>query len=332
MSTLFIDRRGAEVDVDSDIIVVRTGGEQTGRVPLAAVERVVVRGKARLSTGLLTRLAERGVGLLVLGGRRHLPSARLSGGPGADAALRIAQVHLLDDEPRRRSIAGRILLAKITGQHRLISELETQGVRGPATRAALEALSAASRKFERGRLTRKAMLGVEGAAAAAYFRAFACAFAPGLGFAGRNRRPPRDPVNACLSLGYTLLHADAVREAAAQGFDPMIGVLHEIAHGRESLACDMTEPLRALVDRFVVELFRGGHLRADSFSRKGPACLLGKAARKTYFTRWEEEAAPLARRLLVRGLRDLGKVVRASGAAPALPPPGQRRSTGDAPP
>ena len=127
-------------------------------------------------------------------------------------------------------------------------------------------------------------------------------------------------------------NVDAVREAAAQGFDPMIGVLHEIAHGRESLACDMTEPLRALVDRFVVELFRGGHLRADSFSRKGPACLLGKAARKTYFTRWEEEAAPMARRLLVRGLRDLSKVVRASGAAPALPPPGQRLSTGDAPP
>ena len=69
------------------------------------------------------------------------------------------------------------------------------------------------------------MLGLEGAAAA-YFRALAAAFPPALGFEGRNRRPPRDPVNACLSLGYTLLHGDAVREAAVQGFDPMIGVLH----------------------------------------------------------------------------------------------------------
>ena len=173
------------------------------------------------------------------------------------------------------------------------------------------------------------MLGLEGAAAA-YFRALAAAFPPALGFEGRNRRPPRDPVNACLSLGYTLLHGDAVREAAVQGFDPMIGVLHEIAPGRESLACDMVEPLRALVDRFVVELFRGDHLRADGFSRKGAGCLLGKAARKTFFTRWEEEVAPLTRRLLTRGLRDLGEAVMAGGAAPALPSPSRARSAGDA--
>ena len=276
------------------------------------------------------RLAERGVGLLVLGGRRHLPSARLSGGPGADAALRIAQAHLLDDEGRRRAIAGRLLLGKITGQLRMISDLEARGLRSRATRAAMAALSSAHGKIERASLTRPAMLGVEGAAAAAYFRALAEAFPPALGFEGRNRRPPRDPVNACLSLGYTLLHGDAVREAAVQGFDPMIGVLHEIAPGRESLACDMVEPLRALVDRFVVELFRGDHLRADGFSRKGAGCLLGKAARKTFFTRWEEEVAPLTRRLLTRGLRDLGEAVMAGGAAPALPSPSRARSAGDA--
>ena len=97
---------------------------------------------------------------------------------------------------------------------------------------------------------------MEGAAQAAYFRAYCSLFAEALAFNGRNRRPPRDPVNACLSLGYTLVHFEAARAAYAAGLDPFLGFFHEIAFGRESLACDLMEPVRPLVDAWLWEMFR----------------------------------------------------------------------------
>ena len=96
---------------------------------------------------------------------------------------------------------------------------------------------------------------------------------------GRNRRPPRDPVNACLSLAYTLLHFEAVRMAHAAGLDPLLGFYHRPAFGRESLACDLIEPLRPAVDEWIWQQFSPGPLRPEHFSPDKGACLLGKTGR-----------------------------------------------------
>lgn len=120
-----------------------------------------------------------------------------------------------------------------------------------------------------------------------------------LGFTGRNRRPPRDPANAVLSLGYTLLHFEAVRACHAAGLDPMIGFFHELEFGRESLAADLIEPLRPRVDAWAWELFRHQVLRTEDFRREGDACLLGKGGRQRFYAEFESLARPL-RRLLRR--------------------------------
>jgi CRISPR-associated protein Cas1 len=144
--------------------------------------------------------------------------------------------------------------------------------------------------------------GLEGAAARAYFQGLAALFPPGLGFAGRNRRPPRDPVNACLSLAYTLLHFDAVRAAHIAGLDPLLGFYHRPAFGRESLASDLIEPLRPQADAWVWQLFRQRKLRAEHFGHDGNACLLGKAGREVFYQDYETFAAA-PRRLLRRHCR-----------------------------
>ena len=66
-------------------------------------------------------------------------------------------------------------------------------------------------------------------------------------FEGRNRRPPRDPVNALLSLGYSLLAKDLTITCAAVGLDPYLGFYHQPRHGRPALALDLMEPFRSLV-------------------------------------------------------------------------------------
>jgi CRISPR-associated protein Cas1 len=96
--------------------------------------------------------------------------------------------------------------------------------------------------------------GCEGRAAAIYFGVFGNLLKnPDFNFTDRNRRPPLDPVNVLLSLGYTLL-ANAV-ETAVQvvGLDPYLGALHEVAYGRPSLVCDLMEEYRSvIVDPMVV--------------------------------------------------------------------------------
>ncbi len=153
------------------------------------------------------------------------------------------------------------------------------------------------------------LLGLEGTAAAAYFQGLAAVLPPSLGFSGRNRRPPRDPVNACLSLGYALATHEAGRQAQLVGLDPLLGFLHAPVPGRPALACDLVEPVRCHVDRLVWRLFAEGRLRAEHARSSTEGCLLGKAGREIFYLAFEAELAALPRLLrqmaatLVRELR-----------------------------
>ena len=135
-----------------------------------------------------------------------------------------------------------------------------------------------------------------------------------LGFTGRNRRPPRDPANAVLSLGYTLLHFEAVRACHGAGLDPMIGFFHELEFGRESLAADLIEPLRPRVDAWAWDQFRRQVLRVDDFRLEGDACLLGKNGRQRFYGEFEALARPL-RRLLRRFTARLASGLAEAGLA-----------------
>ncbi len=314
MRTLYIDRRDALLDCESGALTVRTANDRPASFPLSLVERVVVHGNVSLSGRLLGELWKRDCGLLVLSGRRLDPTARFLGRPRQDVATRLAQYELVRDPSRRLSFARRVVRAKLASEHRLLRRLAARtGKDGPRLRDALarieDGLGAIPRVVDLATLT-----GLEGAAAAAYFRAFTGFFAPALEFSGRNRRPPRDPVNVCLSLGYTLLQFEASRQVQIHGLDPMLGALHAPAAGRESLACDLVEPLRTRVDRFAFELFARGILRKGHFGRAGEACQLGKEGRRRYYEAWERHAPAIAR-LLGRICGDLVRELR--GQAPA---------------
>ncbi len=315
MRTVYIDRRDADLDVEGAVLVVRIAGARVQDLPLGPLERIVLRGPGRLSTRLLAALHERDIGLLVLGARSGAPLARLLGPPHADVRRRVAQIRQLDDPVARARLAGRVVQAKIAAQRRLLHELlEADHGDRRALLSAHEQLGELGARAELP-LALDLLLGLEGAAGAAYFAGLRTAFAPALGFEGRNRRPPRDPVNVVLSLGYTLLHHEAVRAAHMAGLDPMLGALHAPAPGRESLACDLVEPLRSHVDRLAVALFHDRTLRADQFRRDGVACRLGKAGRAAFYAAWEDRQPALAR-LLDRTARGLARALLPDTADP----------------
>ncbi len=123
-------------------------------------------------------------------------------------------------------------------------------------------------------------LGIEGAAAHLYFQALTEVFPPAMGFRGRQRRPPPDPVNALLSLGYSMLHTQAVNSCRMVGLDPAIGFYHELAYGRESLAADLIEPLRPRYDRWAWRLLAEKQLRDYHFNRTANGCSLVRHMRE----------------------------------------------------
>lgn len=313
MATLFIDRKDALLDAEAGGLVLRGADGTLMRAPLAPLERVVLRGPARIGTAAIAALHKQGAGLMVLSGRRSAPAGMLLGQPAADVTLRLGQARLALDSAACAAIARRVVRAKLLAQARLLRAAQAQRPdrRYPLQGALARIVGPVARLRSDEALDLPSLLGLEGAAAASYFPGLAALFPPALGFTERNRRPPRDPVNATLSLAYTLGTFEAAREAWVAGLDPMIGFLHAPAPGRESLACDLVEPLRPTLDRLVWRLFATEQLRAAHFTRDGAACLLGKTGRAIFFAAWEEAVGP-ARLALRRGLRPLRHLCRSA--------------------
>ena len=310
MTTLLLDRRDLTLSLDSRRVLIREPGERPRTVPLAMLERLVVQGRAQLDTALLGALGEQGVDVLLLGARHNRRRGYLVGPGHNDARRRLGQYRLWHDSTTRLSWSRRLIQAKLRAQHTALSE--ALGRRPDQRRMLTEAINTLQDLLLAVLSSEDTanLLGLEGAAAAAYFRGYSALFAPALKFTGRNRRPPRDPVNACLSLAYTLLHHDAVRACHVAGLDPLLGFYHEPAYGRESLACDLIEPLRPRIDSWVWQLFRERILRAELFTREAHGCRLGKSARGPFFAGYETAAKPW-RRYLRRQAYGLAEAVRA---------------------
>jgi CRISPR-associated protein Cas1 len=189
--------------------------------------------------------------------------------------------------PAARLAAARIIVAsKIDSQRQAARHYQRHGCHSAG--AALRALDLAC-DLSRAAANIDALRGVEGAATAAWFNLFAELLSPPWHFPGRARRPPTDPVNALLSLGYTILQSRVVARCQAAGLEVYLGALHEYRAGRPSLACDLMEPLRVpSVDRWVLRLCHGGSLRPADFTDTTDGTRLQPAVFPGTIHDWEE--------------------------------------------
>ncbi len=307
MATVYIDRAEGTLSVEAGVITIRSGDPLAPiqRIPVSLVERIVIRANTHLSSATLCALSEAKIGITALGGRTGDRIAQTVGAWHGNASIRVAQMLALRIEANSVALAARIVRAKLLNQCRLLHtiQLARADLRKP-TFDAIESLKSAI--FHAKQATERphdfsldAIRGIEGAGAAAYFSAFFKVFAPSLEASKRTRRPPTDPVNAAMSLGYTLLYSQSVRACWMAGLDPDVGALHGLNHGRASMACDLMEPWRALIDRWVWGLFRTEILRADHFGFDGVrGVLLGKAGRGHFYRAWEDHSYRLDRQLL----------------------------------
>jgi len=301
MSTLHVVEPGCEVRKVGGRLVVVRGKDTLATVRLFETDAVHVHGGVQMTTQALLACADRGARVLFhKAGRVVLvvepPEA-------SNVATRIAQVDRLRDGPFRVAFVRALLAEKVRTARNVVERW-----RGPARaelRAALtEALGTLDGSAERLAAVEEppaeasletvsaridAMRGMEGTASAASFSALGALLEGAHGFAGRQRRPPKDPVNALLSFGYVLLASELEGRLLATGLDTGIGMLHGLRSGRESLALDAMEPYRApIVDVLVARLIARNELKASDFEpHEDGAVLLTRDGCRTFIRRWE---------------------------------------------
>lgn len=253
MSAIYVKEQGAFVQKSGERILVTKNTARLFEIPVFQVDNLCLIGNVQISTQALHMLMEKGVDVSYLS-----YSGKYLGHTAADASrnifLRFEQYQMYLDGGRRLSIARRITENKIKNQMEVIKHHRWTGsaydwkndVRQMERN--LEKLS----KTE----TPNEILGVEGICSNIYFRSFGQMLQCDFSFNGRNRRPPRDPVNVIISLAYTLLTKELCNVLDAESFEPYLGFLHGIRYGRKSLALDIIEEFRQpVVDRLVIILF-----------------------------------------------------------------------------
>ena len=290
LNTVYVRNHRARVQCRRGSLLIASP-EGIQRIPLEAVDAVVVMGGAQLTTQALDACVRRGVRIAALtkGGAARFT---VNGATGGNVHLRTALYQTAMDERRSLALAKAIVAAKLQNSGSVVS-------RWSRDEKAPEHGDELARRSEdiRARIARLAkattgdgVRGIEGDAARIYFRAVArvVASAP-LQFSTRTRRPPRDPINAMLGFCYGLLVTEFIGALESVGLDYQIGFFHRPRSGRPSLALDLAEELRALTDRFVVTLVRRRQVGPDDFERTpGGGVYLSDDGRSTLISAWEE--------------------------------------------
>ena len=298
-STLYLDHKGLELALRGQALIIHQDGHYLRSLPLSLLDRIVCRSSVALKTSLLANLAHRGIGISLFGGRKGRHCAHLAPSGTQDVERRLAQYRHYLNPQSRIQWSVRLVAHKLLRQQRLLQRALNRrpDLRLPLFKGINRIASLRQRLVQETFSSIDTVRGIEGAAAHHYFSAYASLFPPALAFSGRNRRPPRDPVNALLSLGYTLLHGEVQQAIESVGLDPWLGLYHEPAHGRASLACDLVEVYRPQVDELTWKLIRERILREHHFSTSDEACLLNKEGRSFYYPVFEARAQRLRPRL-----------------------------------
>ncbi len=291
---LFVTEQGAKLRVQGQRLFVEKQKEALADLPLIHLRQIVILGSATITPRSIMRLLKEGVFVSFL-----TKIGRLIGilfpPEHSDGMIRKLQVKRSEDEFFRLSIAREIISAKVHNSLFLL-------LRKRRKRIELERETEELKKIEemiKSVTSIKQLLGLEGSASRIYFSALSRIFNSEFSFDVRKKHPSTDPLNAMLSLSYTLLYSICFSFLHIVGLDPYIGFYHEMRHGHASLASDLCEEFRAFIcDAFVIRLINQGYFNKESFTYTGERVFLTKDAMKVFLREW---AKNLDRKVEVNG-------------------------------
>ena len=294
LNTLFVLTEDSYLSLDGENVVINQEKKEVGRFPLHTLESILCFSYPGASPALMGACSERGVDLAFFSPQGKF-LARVVGKTQGNVLLRQQQYREADDPFASCRYAKGFLLGKVYNA-RWVLERATrdhpQRVPVEKLKALSQNLAAALPNIENA-VSLEELRGLEGAAAQQYFDGFDSLILQQhdtFAFAGRNRRPPLDPINALLSFSYTLLARDCAAALEGVGLDSYVGFLHRPRPGRASLALDMMEELRAVyADRFVLTCVNQKMITGKHFQKQeNGAVLLTDEGRRAFFKSWQQ--------------------------------------------
>lgn len=293
-NTLYAMSEGMYLHHEGDAVVAEREHHIVMRLPIHTLAGIVaVAGNVTVSPNLMNLCCERGVAISYLN-RNGKFLARVQGPVSGNVKLRLEQVRTYQDEAAKGALARSFVIGKVANARNvLLRRLRDHGEENAVATAA-EKLKGTLRVLRDASPDAATIRGVEGEAAAVYFGVFdrlRIAGGEAFRFEQRNRRPPRDPMNALLSFVYVLLAHDCRGALECVGLDPQVGFLHEVRPGRASLALDLMEEFRAvLADRLVLSLVNLKQVSERDFKiTESGAVVMGEEARKTVLAAWQKK-------------------------------------------
>ncbi len=303
MRHLIISERIKALECQGAALVIRREQAPLQTIPLRRLETMVFLHSVSLPSRLISTAGELGIALVYINSHQLHRSFAIIPPGSVLANLRLKQLFLNGNTQQRIHWVRRGLQIKL---HYLHKQVWRCHIRRPDHRRLLTRVLGTIAKCRKELLDASdldALRGLEGKAQQAWFGALRYLLPASLGFNSRQRQPPPDPVNALLSLTYTQIYLLAWEVCLLVGLDPAIGFFHECAANRQSLACDLMEPLRPVAELWVLQLFNQQVFRSRDFSvqtslNRGNSCYLSPSALKRYQLLFEQQRNSWKRLLL----------------------------------
>jgi CRISPR-associated protein Cas1 len=285
---VYVQGQGHSVGLKGEVLEIRDKGKMVNEARIMDISQVNLFGNVQISAQALRELISRDIVIIHLSYGGWL-SAITTPPPHKNIEIRRRQFQIADNPERCLVLAKAFVAGKIRNQRTLLRR------NAPALpESVLQHLSRSRQEVDRASGIEQ-LLGIEGNAAREYFSRFSLMFKadddaslPKFEFTTRNRRPPRDPVNALLSFLYAMLTKDLLATVASVGFDPYLGFYHQPRYGRPALALDLMEEFRPLIaDSVVIGLINNGEIRLTDFITRGTSVTLTEKGRKTVLEAYE---------------------------------------------
>ena len=290
LNVLYVTTPDAYLSKDGMNVVVSVNQEEKFRIPIVNIEGIVTFGYKGASPGLMKLCADNGVALSFLSPNGRF-IGRFQGPVRGNVLLRKAQYQIADDKERALHYAQLFVAGKIQNYRTILQRFVRDNGNNSEVETSIQSLGM-SKQWALRTKDIPNLIGMEGDAANTYFGVF-----PNLllqnreefPFHGRNKRPPKDAVNALLSFVYTLLEHEAAAALETVGLDPYVGFLHALRPGRTSLALDLMEELRAYMgDRLVLSLINRRQVASTDLVVQGEGgVVMTDNCRKTVLTAWQ---------------------------------------------
>ncbi|MFZ5570181.1 MAG: CRISPR-associated endonuclease Cas1 [Thermodesulfobacteriota bacterium] len=286
MANLYLTEQNSVLRKRGDRLIVEKDDTVLLDVQCHKLENVFIFGNVQFTTQAVHELFEHGIEMAILSRTGRL-IGQITSPVTKNIFLRIKQFEKYKDDAFRLDLSKIIVRAKIANGLNLIRNFSYNhpdidvSPETAALSSTVDRIPSASRIDE--------LLGVEGNGAKIYFTAFSRMILSDFKFPGRKKHPATDPVNAMLSLTYTMIFNEISSLLDGMGFDPFLGFFHEVDYGRPSLAADLVEEFRAPVgDRLTLNLVNQGVFRADDFQENPKGGVYFKRdPLKRYFSEYE---------------------------------------------